>query len=153
MRSACSPPEVTGPLCKRYRVTKNGFSCLYAHGFTGFSLPMGSLSPFPRGTCALSDQKFRSLLRGWSPGFHRPGGERCTPSCFYSTSNPIDLRRGFHPLRQTIHRFFKDIGGLKYNVNGQLFRVRSPLLADSPLMCPFPPLPRWFTSRRSSPLP
>ena len=121
------------------------------------SLPSpGFFSPFPHGTCSLSvAAEYLALDRG-RPRFRQ--GFTCPAVLRYRITETRTFRlRGFHPLwpafpdRSATFAFFPNSAGhphaaLQHRLKRfGLFRVRSPLLAESRLIS-FPGLLRWFTS-------
>ena len=102
---------------------------LYACGFRIYFTPLpGFFSPFPHGTCSLSvDYEYLALEDG-PPIFRQ---DYTCPALLVvhlvpQLSFPV---RGYHPLWPD----FPDRSSHMYATTG-LIRVRSPLLAESPLM-------------------
>ena len=107
-----------------------GSYCWYAHGFRLSFTPLtGFFSPFPHGTGSLSvDNEYLALEDG-PPLFRQDS----TGPALLSVSLvlPPDVRvRGCHPLRPA----FPDRSPSPAASTHRLFRVRSPLLAESRLI-------------------
>ena len=133
------------------------------HAVSGtISLPsQGFFSPFPHGTGSLSVAREYLALRDGPRRF--PRDFTCPAVLRNLSSEPVNCRlRGCHPLWQVIpdlstnHLVF-DSSALRpdrpYNPGVHaprfgLFRVRSPLLAESLICFLFLEVLRWFTSLR-----
>jgi hypothetical protein len=126
------------------------------------SLPsQGCFSPFPHGTCSLSVAREYLALRDGPRGFPR---DFSCPAVLRNLPNEPDRfrLRGYHPLRlhfpeDSTNDLVFDSSALRpdrpYNPREHapwfgLFRVRSPLLAESLSCFLFLEVLRWFTSLR-----
>ena len=128
------------------------------------SLPSpGFFSPFPRGTRPLSVAQGCSALDRGRPGFRR--GSSC-PALLRRRAQAAarGSRTGLSPSAAGLPMPFRSPAGFSlpglpparpFNpalVRFGLLPLRSPLLGES-LLISFPPLLRWFTSRRVAPRP
>lgn len=107
---------------------------MYASGFRFYFTPLpGFFSPFPHGTGPLSvDDEYLALEDG-PPIFRQ---DFSCPALLFVCLVPL-LKfqiRGYHPLWQK----FPILSSISTAITYRLFRVRSPLLAESRLIS-FPP--------------
>ena len=112
---------------------------MYACGFRIYFTPLpGFFSPFPHGTGSLSvDHEYLALEDG-PPIFRQDF--TCPALLVAALVPPTRLRiRGSHPLRPP----FPERSAGTSATNGRLFRVRSPLLAESRLIS-VPPATEMF---------